>query len=142
MIHAGAGVYGCDDPERNRDQRGDQHRRERQLEGGGQAIENRRRHRLIRPQRHAEVPGREALEESGVLHVQRPIEPQSAAQLRDVLRRRALAEHRLNRIARHEMDEREDERRDAHKDRNGEQQPADQEACHADRPRRVMPGQS
>ena len=47
-------------------------------------------------------------------------------QLRHFLRRRAFAEHRLRRIARHEVNQREHERRDAEQHRNRQQQTANE----------------
>ena len=79
-----------------------------------------------------------------VLHVQRPVEAELGAQFGDVLRRRALAEHRLRRIAGHQMDQREHERRDAEQDRNREQRATEQKPAHASgrgwslNPRRVI----
>ena len=62
-------------------------------------------------------PRDEAGQERLVLHEQRPVEAERLAQLRDILGRGAFAEHRLRRIAGHEMDQREDERGDAEQDR-------------------------
>ena len=73
---------------------------------------------------HAEIALPNALENHPVLDVQRAIEAELRAQLHDLLRRRALAEHRLDRIPRHEMEEREDERGDAQQDGDGQQEPA------------------
>ena len=57
--------------------------------------------------------------------------PSACRSFVDVLRRRALAQHRLRRIAGHEVDQREDERRDAEQHGNREQQPPDQVASHS-----------
>ena len=96
----------------------DGHRRDRQLEGRRQPFGNGGRDRLIRAKRRPEIAGGEPLQKAAVLDVERPVEPEPSAQLGDVLRRRAVAEHRLHRIAGHEMDEREDERRDAEENGN------------------------
>ena len=72
---------------------------------------------LVRSER-PRSPVHRASRETAVLLEQRPVEAEARAQLRDVLRRRRLAEHRLRRIARNEMNQREDERRDAEQDRD------------------------
>jgi uncharacterized protein (TIGR02246 family) len=62
--------------------------------------------------------------------VQRVIQTQPCAQALHVLRRRRVAEHRLRRIAGHEVDEGEDERRHPNQDGDREQQAAHQVAEH------------
>ena len=63
MIDAGAGAHRRDDPERHRNQDGDAHRRERQLEGGRQPRRNGADHRLPGAQRRAQISDDGALEE-------------------------------------------------------------------------------
>ena len=65
----------------------------------------------------AEIAADEPLEVPPVLFGQRPIETQARAQLRDVFRRGAVAQHGLRRVARHQVNEREDQRRHAEQDR-------------------------
>ena len=123
---------GGDDAERQRNQHGHGHRRERELRGRGHALENLLQHRLIVSQRHAEVAAHQSLEKRSVLHEQRAIEAETLAELRDVFRRRAFAEHRLRGIAGDEMNERKDQRRHAEQDRDRQQQPADEVSMHRD----------
>ncbi len=102
----------------NREQHRRAHRRERQLKSSRQPFGNSGGNRLARPERHAEITLCQPREKAAVLHVQRAIEPEPAAQNRDVLRRGAVPEHRLHRIARHEMNKREHEGSHAEEDRN------------------------
>ncbi len=77
-----------------------------------------------------------------VLLEQRPIETERLPQLRHFLVGRALAQHRLGRVAGYEVDEGEDERRDAEQDGNREQQPPDQVSHHSIRPEGLRPSDS
>ena len=105
-----------------------QHRRERQLRGVRQLLANLRRdRRVVRndvPRSPRTTPPRNAryCVSSGR---SRPSECRS---LPHVLRRGAFAEHRLRRIAGHEMNQREHQRRDAEQHRDRQQQAADQVA--------------
>ena len=81
-------------------------------------------------ERRAEIAAHEPGRNDAVLRQQRPVEPERRPQPRDFLLRRAFAEHRLRRIAGHEVDQREDERRDAEQHRNREQQPPEEVAEH------------
>ena len=132
VVDGRAAPDGGDDAERQRNQHGDGHRRERQLRGRRHALENLLQHRLIVPQRHAEIAARQPLEKRSVLHEQRPVEAETLAELRDVLRRGAFAEHRLRGIAGNEVDERKDQRRHAEQHRDRQQQPADEVSMHRD----------
>ena len=68
-----------------------------------------------------------------VLRGQRRIEPELRAQVRQVGRRRRFSEHRLGRIARHQVDQQKHQRRDAQQHRNGEREAAKGVAQHAPR---------
>ena len=70
-------------------------------------------------------------QEGAVLLEQRPIEAEARAQLGHVLGRGGLAEHRLRRVAGNEVDQREDERRDAEQHRDGQRQAAREKPEHA-----------
>ncbi len=87
--------------------------------------------RLVGPERRAEVAAHGAADKRAVLREQRTIESEPRAQLRDVLRRRALAKHRLHRVAGDQVNQREHERGDADQDRDGQEQSANQESRHA-----------
>src|SRR5204862_201241 len=86
--------------------------------------------RLVRAERRAEIAAGEILQINAVLQVERTIEAEPAAQFDDALLRRALAEHRPHGIAGDEVDEREDEGRDAQQHGNREQKPSRKEAKH------------
>src|SRR5262249_39952918 len=77
-------------------------------------------------ERRTEVTADHAAEEASVLHEQRLVESERMTKLSDVLLRRAFAEHRLRRIAGHQMDQREHERGHADENRDREQQPLDE----------------
>ena len=81
-----------------------EHGGKRKLDGRRQPRRDGRRHRFVRPQRHAQIAARGAREERGVLNEQRPVEAEPAPQLGDALRRGGIAEHRLHRIAGNEME--------------------------------------
>ena len=68
---------------------------------------------------------------------ERPVETERVPQLGDFFLRRAFAEHRLRRIAGHEMDQREHERRDAEQHGNGQQQPAEEISKHECSPENI-----
>ncbi len=106
------------------------HRRHRQLERRRQPLEDDVGDRLVGAQRRAEIAAHDAARERSVLLQQRAIEPELRAQLRHVLRRRALAEHRLHRIAWHQVNEREDERRHPDEHRDRQQQSSKKEPGH------------
>ena len=132
VVDGRAAPDGRDNAERQRNQHGDGHRRERQLRGRRHALENLLQHRLIVSQRHAEIAARQSLEKRSVLHEQRPVEAEPLAELRDVFRRGAFAKHRLRGIAGNEVDEGKDQRRHAEQDRDRQQQPADEVSMHRD----------
>ena len=92
------------DAQGDRHDDGKTHRRDRQLDGRGHAVGDRLRDGRVGPERHAEISLANALEERPVLDVQRAIEAELRADPGNFLRRCALAEHRLDRIPRHEME--------------------------------------
>ncbi len=61
VVDGRAAPDGGDDAERQRNQHGDGHRGERELGGGGHALENLLQHRLIVSQRHAEIAAHQSL---------------------------------------------------------------------------------
>jgi hypothetical protein len=113
VIHRGSTPHGRGNAKRDRERHGDDHRRRRELDGGGHALEDCGRHRLVGPERTSQVAAQRALEKPSVLLDERTIETEARSQFRHVLRRCRLAEHRLRRIAGNEVNEREDEGRDA-----------------------------
>ena len=66
-----------------------------------------------------------------VLRQERLIETEAGAELGDVLRRGAVAEHGLRRITRHEMDQRKHERGDAEQHGDGQQHAANEITQHS-----------
>ncbi len=131
VIDEGAGADRRDHAQRNRDDDGDEHGRRRQFEGRRQTVNDRSRHRLARSQRCSQVPVGGAVQKRDVLSVQRSIEPKPRAKLVDALRRGAIAEHRLDGIARDEMNQGKDQCRNAQEHGNRQQNAADQKAQHA-----------
>ena len=122
---------GREDPQRNRKKDGNDHRCRCQLNRRRQTLGYRCGDRLIRAERDTEIALRQPLEKAAVLHVQRSIEAEPAAQIRDVARRGAVSEHRLDRIARHQMNEREHEGRHAQENGNRQEKASRQEMDHA-----------
>ena len=117
---------------------GEDHRSERQLDRGREAVLELLRDRAERLDARAQVQVADGLDEvAPVLDVQRLVEPELVADLCDRLRRRPLAEERLRRRARQQADPDEDEERDAEEDRKEQEQPADDEAKHLIR--RLLP---
>ena len=82
--------------------------------------------------RVAEIAPHDTVEKRHVLHQQRPVEPEPLAQLIHLFLRGALPQHGGGRVARDEMNEREDERRHADEHRNGEHEPANEVPKHRD----------
>ena len=115
---------------RNRDGQRHEHGGERKFDGGGQPRRDGRGNAFVRPQRYAQVAARGALEKRGVLNVQGPVKPEPAPQFSDALGRCGIAQHRLDRVAGNEMEEGEDQRRDAKQNRNREQHPPSEKPQH------------
>ena len=130
MIDGGTCAGGRQDPQRNGEQHSDGHRRRSEFKSRGETLGDRSGDRLIRSQRSSKVPGREPGQKGAVLSQKRAIEPQPAAEDGDVLRRRRFSEHRLHRIARHKMNQRKHECRDAEQDGHGKQHAAQKKARH------------
>ncbi len=107
-----------------------EHRGERQLEGRRQPLDDGGGDGLVGAERRSQIAADRSLQEGTVLDQERPIEAEPPAQIGDVLRRRAVAEHGLHRIAGHEVNEREHERRDAQQDGNGQQETANKKSNH------------
>ena len=82
-------------------------------------------------ERRAEIAAYRATDERDVLREQRPIEAEGMPQRRHFFSGGGFAEHRLRRVARHEMNEREDKRRDAEEHRDREHQAANEVREHA-----------
>jgi hypothetical protein len=131
VIDEGAGADRRDHAKRNRDDDGDEHGRRRQFEGRRQTVHDRGRHGLARSQRCSQVPVGRGVQKRDVLSVERSIQPKPRAKLVDALRRSAIAEHRLDGIARDDMNQGEDECRNTQEHWNRQQNAADQEAQHA-----------
>ena len=89
-----------------------------------------------------QVPACGAREEARVLCRERAVEAQVAAQRRHVRRCRRLAEHDLHRVARYEVQEREDERRHAEERRHEEHEAAAHERASHSIHARVRPWRS
>ncbi len=119
-----------DDAQWNRNQDRHRHRGGSQFDGRRHPFGDRGRHFLVGSNRRAQISCDHAGHETAVLNVQRPIETQALSEGFDVLRRRAVAEHRLHRIAGNQMNEEEHEGGNAEEHRDGQQQAAQEEANH------------
>ena len=135
MIDGRPRSRGCQNPERNRNQDRDGHRGRGEFGRRRHPLRDRGGHRLIRPNRRAKVAAHDAGHEAGVLHVKRTIQAEALSKCVDVLRRRAVSQHRLHGIAGNQVNEQKDERGHANQDGNGERQPAKDETKHVRFPR-------
>ena len=87
------------DAHRNADDEREQRRDQRQLERRRQALGDQRRDLAPLPQAQARIALQRALDESGELDVERPVEAEQLGHARAVLVGRVLAEHEGDRIA-------------------------------------------
>ncbi len=134
MVEWSVHVLGGHDAEWDADDDGEQHRRERQFQGGGEAFAQLVDDRPLCRDAQPEVTRGDPLEVLPVLHDERPVEAVLALDGGHGLWRRSFAEERLGRAARKRSGPREHEERDGEEDRYGEEQPSCRVARHAVRP--------
>src|SRR5580692_6490115 len=93
---------------------GDAHeqRGDRQLQRRRKSLQDNRSDRRRKTQRASPIAACEALKITRVLHAQRLVQPESMTQLRDVLGPRVLAEHLLDGIARNDVNQEKNHRKD------------------------------
>ena len=108
VVPAVAAVRGTDSGGNGKNDR-DEQRRQRELQRVGIALQYKVRHALVVAERGAEVAVQHAFPVADVLLAERRVEAVGVARGFDVGRRRAFAEHLLDGVSRHEMDEQEDE---------------------------------
>ncbi len=119
-VEPGAVVQRCGQSHRKAEHQCNRQRRHRQRHRAGQLFEDRLGNGHVIADRLAEIAAQGAAEIAPVLHGDRVVQPQLDAQLHHALGRDLLAsQDRSHGIARHEMDDRKDQHRDAeeHKDR-------------------------
>ena len=113
MIDRRAGANCRHNPERHGHDDRKEHRRHRQLDRRRHPLGDRRCDTLPGAQRPAEVADDRPSQERAVLDVERPVQTELLPEVGDILAGRALAEHRFDRVAGYQMDERENQRCDA-----------------------------
>ena len=119
-----------DEAERNAEEGREDHRAERELDRRREPLSDLLGDRAAGSDARPEVARSDRLEVPPVLLVDRVVEPVLVSDLRDGLRRRALAEQRLGGRPGESPDPEEDEQREPDEDRDEQEQPADGEAEH------------
>src|SRR5207248_5229206 len=117
--------------ERDAEEDGEEHRRERELHRRREALLDLGRHPAARGDADPEVSGDRRLQVRPVLDVDGLVEAVALAVRLDESRRRALTEERLGRAPWERPDPEEDQERDAEEDRGEQEQPADEIPKHS-----------
>ncbi len=130
VIDGGPVSLGGDEPQRNAERDGEDHRGHRELESRRETPPDLLGDRTTGGDARAEIALREVLEVPPVLLPDRPVEAVRALDLLDRLRGRALAEQRLCRPSRQRPDPEEEQDREPEQDRDEQDQSADDEGKH------------
>ena len=114
-------LHGANDAQHDANNRSDEHRKQRQLNGGGHAAQQLRHNRLPGEKRGAPVALEQLLEKNPVLGQNGLVQPQISRQFRHAFRRGPLAKHQIGRIGRKYPHEHEHDGDDAPHHGNGHQ---------------------